>query len=323
MSYSSLNIEIENWDSFINQQGDANIFGRSDFLINIAAIYGFTIDIRVILFNGSPVLALPLFVNKKKVVVPNHYFYQYVWEKEAFKESWSQIEAWIFLLKALKASYNEIKLRLPINIRDVRPFIWCDFDINVRHTYEKHLTDLVFKRNLQRILLKQLDDFSFKKNCDWQSSWDFHYRDLEKLGIRKSLINSYISYLEALKHINKLELFNAYHHDVFVTSIIVIVDYKSKYAYFVLMGSVDKAFYKAGLPTLLYNYALNQLKENNFLKVDFLGANMLNISKYKSKFSPNLEQYHEVFYSVSVDRRRKVFFKLKSLLKKVLFLTGR
>lgn len=317
MSYSALNIEVENWESFINQHGIISVFGRSDFLIKTAAVYGFDIDVKVILFNDDPVLALPLFVDNKRVVSPNHYFYQFVWQKETTKESWNQLESWCFLLKILKEKYKYITLRLPTNIKDVRPFIWNDFNINVKYTYEKDITQLIYNRNLQKILKKPNEKYFFKKNYNWQYNWNFHYKDLLKFNASESQTQIHLLYFKGLKQNGQLEIYNAYNGNDFITSIVTILDHKLKFAYFALMGSVDDEHYRNGLPTLLYNYALNQLKESDFCKIDFLGANMEKISKYKSKFLPNLETYYEVSYSKPQNERKLIFSTIKNKLKKI------
>ncbi|MBK0383046.1 hypothetical protein I5M32_08750 [Pedobacter sp. SD-b] len=318
MSYSFLNIDVNDWELFINQYSEVNVFGTETFLKTTTSVYNCDLDIRVVLFNNKPILAVPLFIKGNKVVSPNHYYYQYIWEKETSKESWNQIEAWSFLIKELQKKYKEIKLRLPTKLKDVRPFIWNNFDIRLKYTYEKDLQKLTYNRNIKRILNHHNKKYSFNENCDWAPNWDFYNNDLVKLGVKKNDLRLYVSYFKGLKEINQLEVFNVYDDDGFITSILTIVDYKSKLAYFALMGLVEDKHYRKGLPTLLYDNALNRLKQKDILKVDFLGANMKSISKYKSNFLPSLEGYYEVFYAEFNAKNKKNWSKINHLIHKVL-----
>lgn len=318
MSYSSLQIEVENWESFINEQGGIGVFGSTDFLISTAKIYGLNIDIRLILLNNKPVLALPLFVKKNSIVLPNHYFYQFIWQKETSKESWSQVEAFDFLLYMLKKKYKKIKVRLPTSIIDVRPFMWNGFNTNLKYTYEKVTSDLRYHQNINRIVNKRQNGYSFDKNCDWERNWIFHYNDLQKFGIRIVNIEIFITYFKKLTEKGLIQVFNAYKDGLFLTSIISIIDKDCKSAYFPLIGTADE-HYKNGLPSLLYNYALLELKKVEVEKVDFFGANIQSISKFKSKFLPDLCPYYEVSYSENYQKWNAFVRKFKTYMGKVLY----
>lgn len=318
MSYSSVKIEVENWESFINEQGVIGVFGSSDFLISTANIYGLNIDIRVILLNDKPVLALPLFVKKNRIVLPNHYFYQFIWQKETSKESWNQLEAFDFLLKILKKIYKKIKVRLPTSIHDVRPFMWNGFNTSLKYTYEKVTSDLRYHQNIIRIVNKRQNSYSFDKNCDWERSWNFHYNDLQKFGISIVNIEIYINYFKKLAEKGFIQVFNAYQDGSFLTSIISIIDKDCKSAYFLLIGTAD-GHYKNGLPSLLYNYALLELKKVEVEKVDFFGANIQSISKFKSKFLPDLCSYYEVSYSENHQKWNALVKKFKTYISKFLY----
>lgn len=295
MGYNFLNIEINDWESFINQYTEVSVFGTEAFLKATASVYNYNLDIKVVSFNNKPILAVPLFTQGNKVVSPNHYYYQFMWEKETSKESWTQIEAWDFLLKELKKKYKQIKLRLPPSIQDVRPFMWNNFNVTIRYTYEKDLKELKYNENINRIISKKQNDYTFKKNCDWDTNWSFHKIDLLNFGIRNKSVNLFLKYFEILASKNLIQVFNTYYKNKFLTSIVTIIDNKHKIAYFPLIGT-SKVHSKNGLSTLLYHFAISQLRNDNIKIVDFCGANLKSISKYKNKFLPQLTTYYEVSY---------------------------
>jgi hypothetical protein len=295
MKYSFLIVDINEWESFISQYTEVNIFGTTNFLKTTASVYKYNLDIRIVLFNNKPILAIPLFTSANKVMIPNHYYYQYIWEKVTSKESWTQIEAWDFLLKELQKKYSQIKLRLPIHIKDLRPFIWNNFEAKVRYTYQKDIEDLRYNQNINRIINKTQNEYKFKKNCDWEANWSFHNLDLLSFGVRKSQIGMFLKYLKAMNSIGMIKIFNAYHEDKFITSIVAIVDIDMRTAYFPLIGT-SKNHLKNGLSSLVYNYAMKQLVNENIRIVDFCGANLKSISKYKSNFLPHLLAYYEVSF---------------------------
>lgn len=317
MGYKYQEIDISKWYE-INKKSGMGVFGGEDFLYTTAQIFQYNVVFCLILFNEKPVLSVPLFTKNKKVVFPNHYFYQYIWQSEIGKESWLILDAWDLLLKELQLRYNKIKIRLPVSVNDIRPFIWNEFKITAKFTYFKNLQDLNYHTNINRILKKESIGYSFKKNCNWEENWAFHYADLKKLGIRGVYLNDYIKYFKSFNKETKVQVFNAYYNDVFLTSIVSIIDENIKTAYFPLIGTAA-GHYNSGLPTMLYNYAFSELKSEGMDGVDLFGANLKSIAKYKSKFLPNLEVFYEVCYSKRIFNHRKIYFPIRRLIGKILF----
>ncbi len=317
MSYKYQEIDIERWCE-ITKEGEVGVFGSKEFLLTTAEVYKYNFLFCLVTYNGNSILTVPLFTHKSKVTFPNHYFYQFVWQNEWEKESWSVLDAWDVLLKQLQSKYTEIKIRLPISVTDSRPFIWNNFDINIKYTYIKTLVDLCYHQNIKRIVKKEKVEYTFKKNCDWDENWKFHNEDLNSFGVRVIHKSSYMKYFKGLKDSGLVQVFNAYHNNVFLSSILVIIDRRLKTAYFPLIGTAD-GHYKSGLPAMLYNYTLTELKSEGFETVDLVGANIRNIAKYKSKFLPTLFPFFEVSYSKRAVFAKTKILKIKKIIGKILF----
>lgn len=316
MGYQYQEIDINKWSEFTKE--GVGVFGSKDFLLATAEVYSFKLLFCLVTFKDTPALAISLFTKGSRVVSPNHYYYQFVWQGSEPTGSWIQQDAWDILLQNLKAKYTRINLRLPVSVTDGRPFTWNNFSIHIKYTYLKNLNDLTYHHNIQRILKKKQQQYSFKNNCDWDENWVLHQRDLEKFGIRKVYVDLYLKYFKTLKEEGLIRVFNAYDKDVFLTSIVAIVDKTAKTAYLPLIGTAD-GHYNAGLPSLLYDYALTELKDTGIERVDLCGANIQSIAKYKSKFLPDLVQFFEVSYSKKSVVIKTKFFEIKEIIGRILF----
>ncbi len=278
---------------------EPSLFGSEKFLRIISNIYECDIKYAGVFFKDKPVLLIPLLIKNKKVVSPNHYFYQFIWINSSIINSWSQIEAMDFFLEQLIKRYKSIKFKLPPDLMDVRPFIWRDFKINLKFTYIKNLRLLDYHQNIKRILKKKLDDFSFHMDDDWNQVWVLHSNNLLDFGLSNIKIEKIISMMKKLKDNNFLHTFNISYRGVFVTSIISVIDVKCGIAYFPLIGTTTN-YSEKGLSAHLYDFTFSKLIELGINDVDLMGANMKSISRFKNKFNPELRHYYEVSYNKKI-----------------------
>lgn len=285
-----------------------NVYGKDDFLKAVTKVYSCDVKYGVVFLKKEMILIIAFFKKGKNIILPNHYFYQFVWEKFSGHESWIKVECWDFLLKEMIKRYDTIKLKLPIDVYDIRPFSWNNFFVNIRYTYIKNVSTLNYHPKIKTILKKPLNGYSFKMNCDWDDVWSTHIENLNRFGIKRDQKNI-ITYMKELNASNYIMSFNAYYDDKYITSILAIVD--SKLAYIPFVGKSD-GHYNKDLHVFLYNYTFSKLKELNVLYVDLFGANIKSIARFKHKFYPTLHQFLEVSYE-----RKSVILKLSILLKKI------
>jgi hypothetical protein len=301
------------WTEELAAIAKQSVFGDLNYLDSFEKAY--SVDKRMvgIFENGKVQLLISFFESKKNVVCPNHYFFQFVWEKENVF-SWRRIMVWEFFIEELKTKYSKIHFRLPVTVNDVRPFEWAGFKYQLKHTYIKTLDDRPYHQNLKRILAKK-HNYSFATQADFAEVWLKHQADLQSFLFSASFISRTISCFKLLQQQEFVTSYNIYIGGQLLSSIIVLVDKVQKKAYFPLIGKIDQS--QSGAAAYLYDYAFSQLKMEGIEEVDLYGANMKTIARFKHKFEPELKSFFEVRYDNRGDSLTEVKRKLKEVVKKI------
>ena len=292
------------WNSLRDSIFETDFFGSVDFFQIVSKNYSLEYKNCAVFYKNQPVILFSFFYKSGNIILPNHYYYQYIWFKDFIRESWIVIEGIDFLLVHLKNTYKRINIRLPLNFKDVRPFIWQHFDVKIRYTYIKDLSVFDYRPNIKRILKKMDDKLTFAEDSDWNLVWKHHINDLKDFNIPRKKINEYLNFFKEIKELGALKTFNIYYDGNFISSILAIIDKSSKRAYFPLIGTTDSA--ADGVSAKLYHFSLETLKGMGILKVDFCGANMKTIARFKQKFNPSLENYFDLEYCKNLNRYKNI-----------------
>jgi hypothetical protein len=96
----------------------------------------------------------------------------------------------------------------------------------------------------------------------------------------------------------------------------LFLDEVYKIAYTVLLSKASKN--KDDIHSLLHHYFFTDLKERGFEKIDLLGADMMNISAFKSRFNANLHPHFLVRYSKATKVFMDITNKTKNAAKKII-----
>lgn len=296
------------WSKELTGIANQSVFGDLNYLGSFERAYTVNNKLVGVYEDGKTLLLISFFESKNHVVCPNHYFFQFVWEKENTL-SWRRIMVWEFLIDELKKRYAKIHFRLPISVNDARPFEWAGFKCQLRHTYVKTLDDKPYHQNLKRILAKK-HDYSFATQTDFEAVWLKHKADLEAFLLSASFVSKTISYFKQLQQKELIITYNIYKEDKLLSSIIVLIDRSQQKAYFPLIGKIDQ---ESGAAAYLYDYAFSQLKMEGIKEVDLYGANMKSIARFKHKFEPELKS----FFEVKFNRRTNILVGMKGKLKEV------
>src|SRR5690606_34055999 len=112
------------WKCLRESVFETDFFGSVEFLQIVSKNYSLGYKNCAVLYKDQPVILFSFFYKSGSVILPNHYYYQYIWLKDFIRESWIVIEGIDFLLGHLKNTYKRINIRLPLSFKDVRPFIW-------------------------------------------------------------------------------------------------------------------------------------------------------------------------------------------------------
>lgn len=301
------------WSKELTGIAKQSVFGNLNYLDSLEKAYIVSKKLVGVYENGKALLLISFFESKNSVVCPNHYFFQFVWEKEGAL-SWRRIMVWEFLIDELKKRYSKIHFRLPISVNDARPFEWAGFKCQLKHTYIKTLDDKPYHQNLKRILAKK-HDYSFAAQTDLEAVWLKHEADLGAFLLSASFVSKAIAHFKQLQQQELVTTYNIYTENRLLSSIIVLIDRFEQKAYFPLIGKIDQS--QSGAAVYLYDYAFSQLKKEGIAEVDLYGANMKTIARFKHKFEPELKSFFEVKYNRSTNILIEMKGKLKEVVKKI------
>jgi len=313
MGFQYKELTATEWIEMRSGINDQSVFGDLDYLTCFEKAYRIDKKTIAVFEKEKLCLLISFFEQKKQIVCPNHYFFQFVWEGENLT-SWRRLMVFEFLIAELKIRYKHIHLRLPIGINDIRAFEWAGFTYHLKHTYIKKLDDRPYHQNLKRILAKQYS-YTFACNINWDEVWYKHESDLKSFMLSSTFISKSISLFKKLQKQQYITSYNIYQGGKLLSSIIALIDRNQKKAYFPLIGKIELS--KSGAAAHLYNYAFSQLKKEGILEVDLYGANMKSIARFKHKFEPELESFFEVKYNSGKNAFVEMKGKLKEVVKKI------
>ncbi|WP_017259224.1 hypothetical protein [Pedobacter arcticus] len=261
-------------------------------LINCKAVF------FLYFLDDKPVLKLSSFERDGKLILPNIYpFYSGFWLDNSLSYL-KQNEVLDNTLLELKKTYKSIKLMLPVEVKDIRCFIWNDFDVTVRYTYLKKLDALKFKKDMVRnhkIALDRLN-FTLKEMHGFDLYWDFHKCLLSDIGFSIKIIGNLRSWIIELMEKRIIKFFCVFDEgDNYMGSTFLVLDQFKKTGNSLLEHTVDnnlKSKSNAFLKISMHYW----LKENKYEYFDYLGANTRKVAENKVRSEPELQNYYIVDY---------------------------
>lgn len=264
------------------------------------------------------VLSLIVYTKNKKIVSPIHFFYTVFWIDKGINNDAKYVVVVNELIKSLISKYDKITLRLPIEMKDVRPFIWNNFSISNNYTYIKQLDNLnyhpVTRRNIEkcttldyRFTEEQLSNENLNKNLAFFFKLGTY--PTKKINTIRTLINE-------LAKTSYLKNYCLYFNDVIIASYIVFSDELNKVAYMVMVSQSSKNF-KDNAHSFFYHSIFVELQKKGYQCIDLMGANILSIADFKSRFNPTLTQRFVVHYDRKSVALKASFKSVKDLAKRV------
>ena len=301
------------WNQFIAQHPDAGVFDLPSCLKATAAVYHAKINYFAYLKNNQILVAIAVFVKDDKIIVPHHYY------RSSFlilKDQNPLVinQAIIALLTTLKERTKSIQIALPLNIQDIRPFIWTDFQPQIRYTYIKELETLDYHENINRNIKKaEKNQFTYAYDTDYEASLRLHQQDLKLFGISTAQNEQLSELFKQWIATGLLKSFNAYKDGVLIASNLLLCDEKQNIAYKLMIST--SVYNELGVQSALYDYTFQLLKEKGFQKVDLYGANMQSIADFKGKFNPELHSFFVLTYSAKRKWLKPIYKVLDYLIK--------
>ena len=201
-----------------------------------------------------------------------------------------------FIIDHLLQRYDHVQFALSPAVQDVREFIWCNWDIRTRYTYQMDLSDLdalwerVERRTRTVIRKAEKGGFVLQPTDDM----DLFRRQYELTYTRQDGGPPVDSALVQIFASHALETGLAKAHAIVspkgdTASIVIFVEgFDTLYAW---VAGADPAFNPSGATSLLYWRVFEQ---TDFDKFDFVGANIPAIAKFKRGFGGDLVSYFAV-----------------------------
>lgn len=307
-------ITEENWLLAIEKL-DLPLFYQPNYLNAISN--SFKLELNYFSFTSKhQVISLFSFFtdSKNALVIPEAFSYSPFYINKSFSEK-LYIDVLSSLIDILKKEFKSIKIKLPTDILDIRPFIWENFKIDIKYTHEKIgglSPDASIIKNLTKDVISEYDfkvedltEHSLSLNLEFLSTLDF---STKKISRHRYLIQAWA------KH-DYLKAFNLYRDNVLICSNLVLLDFNSSKAYTILLNKVDAAHKFAH--TYLYDQIIKWCVINQINNIDFCGANFKTISEFKSRFSTELKSYYVVNYSPISSFLKKIEDSLSKIFRKI------
>ncbi len=273
--------------------------------------------------NGLPQVAFALFEKRNNIVVPKFYpLYSGVWLKGSL-EHLNLRNDFFDTIKELKKKYQSIEICLPPFINDVRAFIWNGFDVNLKYTYVKDISDFNFKLDLLRNYKNAKKNLDLEMENDYllDSEW-LKYTDLlKKIGYNVNHFKELESWISKLESSNIIRVFYVKNSKGIIKgSSILLFDNEKKEAG-LLFNIVPNIIDQSKINAYLYIELQKWLNHNGYLKFDYLGANFKNVADFKSRLNAELKMYFVVSYNSIIFKNLFLIFniylkKIKNRLRK-------
>lgn len=309
--------QSEAWLAAYGNETWFSTFHHPQFLNVHAYIYKVRPVYFTFMYKDNVVFAISTFEKNGKLITPNHFLRTGFWINPAFGD----IQVLKFqqeMLVQLKILYKSIKFHLPVEITDIRAFIWSGFKFALMHTYEKKLNTEAYHTNVLRMLRKPDPGFNFTAlEEDFSRILKIHQQDFYRFGVRKKYAKNYLPLLQKLRDTGFLIDLNLKMGEDIVASNLVLLNKEQKKAYIVLIARSEQ-WYQFGTHAKIYDKSFKYLKNAGYDVADLFGADVPGFAFFKLKFSVELRHYYQVFYN-----KRSYYFqwfltKIKNFLKKFL-----
>ncbi|GAB1462827.1 GNAT family N-acetyltransferase [Pedobacter sp. UBA4863] len=311
-------LQREEWQEAILKNRDLNINEESAFIDVLRNLTSLDPVYFIYQANNKAIISFIAYTKGEQIRHPSHFFYSAFWIENNLSDT--QYCQYLYeFISALVKQYDTIEIKLPIDVLDIRPFLWNKFSITNYYTYIKKLDKLdyhsVTEKNIRKV--KKLGYTCVREKMNGESlNVNLQlFSDLKVYGKRK--IANIGKLMMALSGQGYLESFNCYKDDELIASNLILLDEKFKIAYTLLLNKTSR-INKDDVHSLLHDFFFTQLKEDGYSYVDLLGADMKNIASFKSRFKTDLKPHFLVRYN-----KRKVYIdngvdKIKSLAKLIL-----
>ncbi len=268
--------------------------------------------------KNKVVISFIALANTNSIKLPFHFFYSPLWIDLTLTDT-QYCQYLDEFIAQLCIDYNNIVIKLPMGMTDVRPFLWRGFSVINYYTYLKKLNQLHYHYTTEKNIKKASNaGYECREEDVNQENLNLNlqiFKDLKAYSSSK--INQIQDLLSLMNDESYLSSFNCYKDGKLIASNLIFLDNNYKIAYTVLLNRIPRTN-KDDVHSLLHDFFFNKLKEEGYEYVDLLGGDMQGIAPFKSRFNAELRPHFQVSYNKNAVRIERTIRKSKDLVKKLI-----
>ncbi|TAH05046.1 MAG: hypothetical protein EAZ15_00205 [Sphingobacteriales bacterium] len=288
-------IKSTEWAKLV-ASGSYPVFFDPKYLDAVIEAFGVKVAYFIYEEKNEELFLAAVFIKNHKVIKPDDFTYNPYYLKPTLSER-KQIAIQNKFIELLKSNFKSIDIKFNVDVLDIRPFKWAGFKIDIRYTYIKNTSEpshINIKKNIKKA---EKQNIRICVNTPTENCFIMATQFLKNLGYDNNLIIYYKNYFNSLTNNSLLVNFEIYKSDDLIGSALCLLDKTSLKAYTLLSNPLSNE--NSYAHTMLYQTRIHWLRDNNFIEVDFCGANYETISYFKSYFNPKLMPYYVVKYKKS------------------------
>lgn len=300
----------DDWNTFVKSCENSTAFHLTHLLEPLADVFNCQFRILVKrnaenrISAGFPLLEMKKFGFLKITYFPPMVpFYGIIHEDKASKytnkRTRYQHKVYDEFIAYLEKYFSYVKLTFPINVADIRPLIWKNFQQAVHYTYCSTIDppeelyngfDPAIKR---RIKSAEKKPHAFLKGINQQqinNIFDLQEQSLKRQGLQNKLNREqFTSYIQLLNENHLVNIYTLVLQEKPVSSLLTLIFRDT--AYYWLAGT-DSSIASTGFNQLNFWLMIRDLHDKGIRNFDFVGASTPNIANYKSNFNFKLQPYY-------------------------------
>jgi len=296
------NPKFDIWDSFIEKTSQYSIYSSSIYF----SLFKNEVDWYLVEEKGD-IIAGVILKKKEESIAP--IYYNGIFIKKKYQESFKIIEICNFIIEELINKKNFFYVRTHYNFKDIRSFQWFNYgkaksklftikpfftgcidieekSINKIYSEFNSLRKRKIKKSSEQLITKTSDDFKIldKLSCNSNPTRDLSEKYLTTILAKHSLKKGFGTLL-VTENKDKIPLSaSLFFHD--------------KYAAYYCVGGYDPNYKNSGASSVNIYNQIKIAKGKKLKKVDFVGVNSPNRGFFKYTFGSKLKNYFEIKLSL-------------------------
>jgi len=312
-----VNLSRKEWVEAIERLRPLHLNEREYVIDALMATFKVSATYFIYSDKEKPVISFIALGNKKKIFNPIHFFYSAFWVDESLSDP-KYAACVSHFLKELTAKFNNVEIRLPLSINDVRPFLWNNFTVKNFYTYVKDLQEESYHPSTAKNIRKTANKgYECKRENLNEHNLALNMQLLTALQFFPKTIVGIEAFLKRVSSKDEISCYSCYLNGELIASNIMFLDFQNKIAYTVLLNKLADEI-KDDVHSLLHHFFFRDLKERGFAEVDLLGGDMQSIAAFKARMNASLKPHFVVSYSKKKSSVKGYLQKVKYIAKRLI-----